>query len=348
VDIELLTDPDGIGRWAKGWNDLAEEMAQPRAGVDLVVAWARHMLPSGSELRIWIATEGQKVVGVLPLVAEALPQGRERLLPPATTLIYGIIPIAQPKGEFDIALSLSRGLAASAAAADLVTTYWTAPGSPWTEAFNRCLMEPEWVALDASPYSSFYADIREGFEPWLERRPYKFKKERRRCGRRLEEEGFQTVSTTDSADIVERLPQVKRLYEGRKQARGGSGYRFDDKMIGAITEAVTGSGAGRLCLVTIERDDLMIAAQLSLRAGDRTSAWIMGFDTAWSQYGPGIAALTGGIEASARAGSVIFDLGEGNQTYKRDLVDSEYPLETRIWCRPRMARLLQPNPPMDA
>jgi len=348
VDIELVTRPDGISRWAKGWNDLAVDLAQPRAGPDLVVAWARHMMPSGSELRIWLATEGQNVVGVLPLVAESMPQGRQRLLPPATTLMYGIIPIAEPDGELDIALALSRELAASAAAADFVGTYWMPTGSPWTEAFGRSLTEPEWVALDALPYTSFYADIREGFEPWLERRPYKFKKERRRCGRRLEEEGFRTVSTTEPAEIVERLPHVRRLYEARKQARGGMGYRFDDKMIATITDAVTVPGPGRFCLVTIERHDLMIAAQLSLRAGDRTSAWIMGFDTAWSQYGPGIAALTGGVEASARAGSTIFDLGEGDQTYKRDLVDDEYPLETRIWCRPRMARLLQPKSPMEA
>jgi CelD/BcsL family acetyltransferase involved in cellulose biosynthesis len=348
VDIELLTSPDEMARWAQGWNDLAEEVAQPRAGADLVVAWARHMMPSDSELRIWVGHERGKVVGVLPLVAESLPQGRERLLPPATTLIYGIIPIARPDGALDIALALSEELAASAAAADVVTTYWTSPGSPWTEAFDRCLTGPEWVALDPAPYSSFYADIAEGFDAWLERRANKFKKERRRCSRRLDEEGFRTIATTEPVEIVARLPHLKRVYQGRKESRGGKGYLFDDKMVEAIGEAVTASSRRQYLLVTIELDDQLIAAQLTLRAGDRSSAWLMGFDTAWSRYGPGILALTGGIEASVGEGSAVFDLGEGDQSYKRDLIDGEYPLETRIWCRPRMARLLQPRPPMEA
>jgi CelD/BcsL family acetyltransferase involved in cellulose biosynthesis len=350
VDIELLTGPEEIARWAEGWNDLAEEVAQPRAGADLVAAWARHMMPSDSELRVWLGHEGGRVVGVLPLVAESLPQGRERLLPPATSLIYGIIPIARPDGALGIALALSRELAASAAAADVVTTYWTSPGSPWTEAFDRCLTGPEWVALDPAPYSSFYADIAEGFDAWLERRSYKFKKERRRCARRLDEEGFRTIVTTEPAEIVARLPLLKRVYQGRKESRGGKGYRFDEKMIEAIAEAVSASARGRFLLVTVEReqDTQLIAAQLTLRAGDRSSAWLMGFDAQWSRYGPGIVALTGGVEGSAGEGSAIFDLGEGDQAYKRDLIDGEYPLETRIWCRPRMARLLQPRSPIDA
>ena len=41
------------------------------------------------------------------------------------------------------------------------------------------------------------------------------------------------------------------------------------------------------------------------------SCWITGYDAEWSKLGPGIAALLEALDAGARAGCEIADLGVG-------------------------------------
>jgi CelD/BcsL family acetyltransferase involved in cellulose biosynthesis len=344
VQIELVTDLLRLNEFAKSWDTLACEVNQPRAGARIIAAWAHHMMESASELRIWIATEGDQVIGVLPFVAESLPRGRERLLPPAATLMYGSIPIAKPSSEREVADALVAECISSTPLVGVVGLDAMPPSSPWTEAFSRSLQGPEWVALDPIHHRSLYIDLEEGVEEWLGRRQSKFKREVRRRARIQEAEGFCLSATTDPSEIIKRLPAVQRLYTARQQDRGGDGYRFDGTMIDAIKEVLALSRPGHLRLVTIERGDLVIAMQLELFVGHRRSAWMMGFDSSWGQLGPGKAVLAGAIAASSDDGSKIFDLGGGDESYKNDFVDGGYPLEDWLWCSPRMARLLRPRP----
>jgi hypothetical protein len=114
-------------------------------------------------------------------------------------------------------------------------------------------------------------------------------------------------------------------------------------MVAAIEEALDLSLPGRIRMTAIERDDTVKAIRLELRAGHRTSGWMTGFDAASGRLGPGKAALAGAIASSAESGDRIFDLGGGDELYKSDFVDGGFPLEDRIWCNPRMARLLRPR-----
>jgi len=65
------------------------------------------------------------------------------------------------------------------------------------------------------------------------------------------------------------------------------------------------------------------------------SAWLTGYDPEWSKLGPGIAALLEALDAAARAGCEIVDLGVGDQPYKDDFQDEDaaFPLESVTWCR---------------
>ena len=344
MQIELVTDLLRLNEFADSWDKLACEVNQPRAGARIVAAWAHHMMDSDSELRVWIATEGDQVIGVLPLVAESLPRGRERLLPPAATLMYGSIPIAKPSAAREVAVALVAECVNSTPLANVVGLDAMPSGSPWIEAFSSSLQGPEWVALSPIRHSSLYIDLEEGVEEWFGRRQSKFKREVRRRARIQDAEGFCLSATTDHAEIIERLPAVQTLYTTRQQARGGYGYRFDGTMIDAIKEVLALSTPGHLRLTTIERGDLVIAMQLELLAGHRRSAWMMGFDSCWGQLGPGKAVLAGAVAANADDGSKIFDLGGGDEAYKNDFADGGYPLEDWIWCSPRMARLLRPRP----
>jgi len=343
MNIDLITDPHELARFVDGWDQLALQVAEPRAGANLITAWSRYMMGDETELRIWVATDADRVIGVLPLVAESMPRGRERIVPAMTSLMLGVIPIAQPNREHEVATALVESFASSAASADLVGIHWVPIDSPWTCAFNRVLRDSEWVALDPTPQSSFYVKLDGGIEGWSERRQRKFRNEYKRCARRLEDEGFHRVSTVEPDEILKRIPMLQDLYGGRRQARGGEGYCFDEKMLQTIGETVTAAMPGRFRLVTVERDDLTIAAQLSLRSGARESGWVMGFDPDWTRLSPGIAVFTSALDSSARAGAEVFDLGEGAESYKSRVTDDMFCIESVLWARPRIARLLKTN-----
>ena len=127
----------------------------------------------------------------------------------------------------------------------------------------------------------------------------------------------------------------------------GEGYEFDDAMLRTIENAMAYCPRGRFALSVVERDDMLIGAQLALRAGSTLSCWIIGYDAAWSRFGPGIAAVVEAFDSGARSGIMLADLGVGDETYKNDLHDGDsvVPLESVTWCRPRLARMLSPESP---
>jgi CelD/BcsL family acetyltransferase involved in cellulose biosynthesis len=348
VDIELVTDVDRLEDFVNGWDALTDRVSQPRAGGAIVAGWARHMMSPESELRVWIATDGSEVIGVLPLVTEPMARGRLRLLPPTTNMMYGMVPIAHPARERQVAEAVADDFAVRSELVDLATIFWLPEGSPWTAAFRSRLAGPEWVTTSTTHYTSYYTWIAAGIDAWLDQRNRKFRKEVRRQARRYEEQGFRLFTVMEPAEIMEWLPHLQSLYLQRRQQRGGEGYEFDEGMIRAIGTTLELSAHGRFALSVLERDGLVIGATMATIAGTRMSCWIVGFDREWSQLGPGIAALVESLAAGARAGCEIADLGVGDEPYKDDFGDATFPLESVTWCRPRLARLLQLGSPVTS
>ena len=299
------------------------------------------MMAPDVQLRVWVATDGADVIGVLPLVAETMGRGRERLLPATTDLMFGTVPIARPGRELDVVDAIADDVARRAESVNVVSVFWLPEGSPWGAALGGTLAEPAWVTMDATQYGSSYTLIAKGLDAWLDERERDFRREYRRRARRSVDEGFRLFTAEDPGDITARLPQLQKLYQGRLGARGGAGYRFDDDMVAAIGAALERSAPGRFALSVLERDDLVIGATLARRAGHAVTCWIVGHDHVWSRLGPGLATLLETLDAAARAGCEIGDLGVGDQPYKEAFVDGVFRLESVSWCRPRFARLLQ-------
>lgn len=343
MDIELVTDVDRLQHYVDGWEALADRALEPRSSGGVVAGWARHMMSPDAELRVWVATEGSKVMGVLPFAGESMGRGRLRLVPPATDMMYGIVPIADPEMASQVAEAVADDVARRFDGLNAATIYWLPGGSPWMTALQSRFTLPEWATTGLVQYSSYCADLSPGFEEWFARRMGEFRRTVGRRARRAREQGFRLLTTVDPAEIMERLPRLQPLYHRRKEQRGGAGYRFDETMIQAIGAALEVSAPGRFRLSVIEREDLVIGASLGVRAGERLSAWLTGYDPDWSRLGPGIAALLEELEAVAHDGCTIVDLGVGDQSYKDDFHDEDatLPLESVTWCRPRLARLLQ-------
>jgi hypothetical protein len=299
------------------------------------------MMSPATELRIWIATDDSEVIGVVPFVAEPMARGRLRLLPPATNMMFGSVPIAHPHRARQVAEAVADDFVDRSQLVDLASIFWLPEGSPWVPAFGNRLAEPDWVATGRMRYSSYYTNIAAGMDAWLGQRNRVFRQGVGRRARRAEEEGFRLFTTEDPAQIMERLPPLQSFYLRSRQERGGEGYRFDEDMITAIGTAQELSPRGRLALSVLESGHLVIGASLAVRAGARMSCWMVGHDPEWSRFGPGVATLLEAVAAGTRAGCEIADLGVGDHRYLRDFQDAAFPLESVTWCRPRLARLLE-------
>jgi len=278
-------------------------------------------------------------VGVLPLVAETMVRDRLRLLPPTTEMMFGTVPLALPDREHEVVEAVARDFALRSEAVDLTSIFWLPAGSPWIGALSDRHTAPDWVTA-MSQYTSNYTNIAAGMDSWLEQRHTEFRRTIRRRARRASEQGFRLFTIEDPAEIVQRLPRLQTLYVRRQQERGGGGYVFDSNMIDALQTAIDLSRRGRFALSVLESDDAVIGMQLVLRAGTRLSCWITGYDDEWSRLGPGIAAMLEALTAGVEVNCEIADLGVGDQSYKDDILDAAFPLESVTWCRPRVARLL--------
>jgi CelD/BcsL family acetyltransferase involved in cellulose biosynthesis len=348
VKIHLVTEASRLRDFVDEWETLADATSSPRSGGGFVTAWAEHMMDPDAELRVWIATEGQRVLGVLPFVAEPMPRGRVRLVTPSTNLMYGTVPIAHPDRAAEVVPALVDEFAREADPVNMATLYLLPEGSPWSAAFRDRLDGAEWVIAAAPSYASTAISIANGVQAWLDERSTEFRRTVRRRARRYEEEGFRRVTHEDPAEIVPRLPRLREFYLATQQKWAqGEGYRFDDSMLRTLDTAMMCCPRGRVALSVVERDDLLIGAQLVLRAGSTLSCWITGYDSAWSRFGPGIAALLEAFDAGARSGITLADLGEGDERYKNDLHDgaSAVRLESVTWCRKRLAGMLSAEPP---
>jgi CelD/BcsL family acetyltransferase involved in cellulose biosynthesis len=341
VDIELVTDVERLDHFVNGWDALADRVCEPRSGGAIVAGWARHMKSQGSDLRVWIATDGSEVIGVLPLATETMARGRLRLLPTATNMMYGTVPIAHPDRAREVAEAVVDDFALHSELVDLASIFWLPEGSPWTDALQTRFHRPDWVTTDATQYTSCSTKIDAGIEIWLHQRNRKFRKEVQRQARRAEEQGFRLFTVLHAAEIMDWLPHLQALYLQRREDRGGEGYEFDGGMVSAIGAALELSDQGHFALSVLERDGAVIGATMATIAGTTMSCWIVAFDREWSPLGPGIAVLVESLSAGARAGCRIADLGVGDEPYKADFLDEPRPLESVTWCRPRLARLLQ-------
>ncbi len=341
MDIHVVTDVDQLDDFVEGWESLVDVASLPRAGGGIVAAWAREMMSPEVTLRIWIATDGSEVVGVLPFVSETMTRERLRFLPAATDMMFGAVPVAHPDRDREVAEFLVADFAQRSQSIELASLFWLAEDSPWQAAFGRQLFRPEWVCVTTSRYSSYYSNIVGGLDGWLGRRNKVFRQGTQRRARRAADLDFRLFTTVRPDQIQERLSRLQTFYLARKEARGGEGYRFDDAMVKAIATAAEISPAGRFALSLLEKDDQVIGMYLALRAGKRMSGWLTGYDPEFSRLGPGIATMAEALDAGARAGCEFIDLGVGDESYKDDLQDAAFPLESLTWCRPRLARLLQ-------
>jgi hypothetical protein len=280
-----------------------------------------------------VVTDGAVVVGLAPfyVVRSSFGFYRYELAAP---VLHGVEPLYSPGRHEEVGKALAVALAASDPAPDTVSLDWLPAGSPLPRALGTGWRRPRPGVVEGHSFPAPRVLMAgHDLESWLAARSRTFRKSFRSDLRKLEADGFEFRVSTDAADIAKRLPDLQRLYEGRRAGRGGLGPPFDGAFMAMVSEGADTSGAGRLLLTTMERSGEVIAADFLVRAGGETSAWFGGFDQGWAHLSPGRANIVLSIQDAMQRGDDVFDLGPGAEPYKYSFTDDEATLRGCVLSR---------------
>jgi CelD/BcsL family acetyltransferase involved in cellulose biosynthesis len=322
VRVEVVEEVSGLETYLARWDVLAVACERPFCAPAWMLAWWREARSGDARLRVALVLEGERLLGVAPFFAQvAFGLAELRLLSAGFSHRIGIV--AEPGSEPRVAAALAPALAgvdprpasivfegidAEDRWPDLLAAAW--PGRPPRLRADATLEAPS-IDLGAS------------YEDWMERRPRKFRKEARRNGRRLEEEGVEARVRSDPAAVSALLS----LHEARWEDRGGSD-------VGPAAERVAAAAAeelgpqGRLQVALLEGPEGPISGELLLYGNESAAFWTGGFDPAWARHAPGTQTMLLALRAAAGRGVVAVDLGGGDHPYKRRMADGSSPI---VW-----------------
>jgi len=297
------------------------------------IAWFRHALRPGALIRTVIVWDGDAIVGAAPFVVTRTGFGFYRYSP-AAPMLHGVEPLCWPGRDEDVGEAMASALVATEPTPDILSIDWVTAASPLPRAIRMGWTRPRPVLVDHHEFPAPRVMVAgHDFESWLAQRSKKFRQSFRYDHRRLVAAGFEHQIWTETPHIMERLPDMQRLYEQRRASRGGAGPAFDDVFMKVVTEAVPRSGNGRVRLSTIERPGEVIATDLIISGGGESSFWLSGFDEEWSSLGPNRVNLALCIGDAMQRNEDVFDLGPGAEAYKYRFTEDEVILQGRTLSR---------------
>ncbi len=330
----VVDDVESLERFASGWDALAVACRRPRSTPALTLAWYRHAQPAGALIRVMIVTDDDDVIGVAPFSVVRTGFGLSRY-DVAMPLLFGVEPLFAPGREESVASAIGSALASAVPVPDMVSL----DSLPRASSVPR-LVRDGWTRPQPTLVRRHFYPVPEvrfddgGFEGWFQSRSKAFRKNFRSDQRKLVAAGFEYRLSVDAGDIIDRLPDFRRLYESRRASRGGAGPPFDDPFMAVVADAARElSGTGRFRLATMERPGEVIAADLIVSAGGQASAWFGGFDEAWAHLSPSFECIVSTIEHAAEVGDSVYDLGAGAESYKYQFTRDEVMFESSLLVR---------------
>lgn len=341
LHAELIEHTDQLERLAPEWDRLAVQTGAPYAAPGWCLAWWRSARPSDALLRTIAVREGGRLVALAPLycVPRRLRPTRFRFL--GADVAARIHPLAEPEFQDAAAAEMVRLLAQCRPRPDIIEFAGVPEATHWPELLTSRWPAGEALAVTTQVTPAPSAKLNDDdYEAWLAGKSSSFRKQARYNRRRLDKRGATIRLVTDPAEAVARLDDFERLHEARWKYRGGSGV-LDERVMAMLRSAATELvAAGRFRLRLIEHDGTVISAQIIVAAGGFASYWLGGFDEEWSSEQPSMQCLLSEIEHLIEVGERRFDLGPGDQPYKKRLADGEELVE---WVRlypPGARRLL--------
>jgi CelD/BcsL family acetyltransferase involved in cellulose biosynthesis len=335
---ELITDISALEALYAEWDALAVTSKLPLMSPAWQLAWWRHMAPQAALPRVVVVRDGARLVGLAPFfvqLAGHLSRVDYRL--PGIDLAVRLAPLALPGREWQVAEAIGRALDRASPRPDLIALEGSPLASHWPVALRDSWPGPmrpigRCYAVHSCPTVSLDAP---SYEAWLATKSAHFRERMRRARRKFEAAGgsirFSTLQTL-KADVG----TLVRLHTKRWESLGASklvalGERtpamFEDAGKALLEE-------GRFRLMVLEIEGEPISAHLALAAGGEVLGLNGGWDERWARLSPTVVGGLRFIEDAIARGDRRFDLGLGDQSYKRRLADGDDPVAWTIIMTP--------------
>jgi CelD/BcsL family acetyltransferase involved in cellulose biosynthesis len=273
-------------------------------------------------------------------VGRARPSARVAVLEDSSGIV-GFFPFERRR--FGIGKPIGAGLSAGQGLVH-------APGLQWSpeELLRRCrlaLWEFDDLVTDQGAFTPFHAsaepaplvDLSQGYEHYLEhlrRGRRRLLPELRRNERRLQRThgdarfAFQTRDHGALEDLI-RLKSAQYRRTGRPDPFAWPGVRA---LLHDFLDLKDSELEGVLSVLHV--DDRLAAVNFNLRSGPVLAGWFSAYDREFAPYSPGLLPHLREFEAAAAAGITDFDLGKGDQPYKRRLESRAVPVAEGCVDRP--------------
>lgn len=179
--------------------------------------------------------------------------------------------------------------------------------------------------VDAAPaeagHEAMIADLSDGLEAYLERRPGGFLKDKRRRARRLtEDHGPLDFRLTDQDEGM--LDYIVGLKRDQMRRTGQHDVFTSPWTMGFIRDlADRGSADFGLRFAVLRAGGRVVAAELGLRSGDAYHLWFPVYEPEFSRYSPGALMTLETIRAAAEQGIASVDFGPWGEAYKTDFAE---------------------------
>jgi CelD/BcsL family acetyltransferase involved in cellulose biosynthesis len=329
IRSELLQDPGALEPYRDAWDSLADEAAEPYCASAWLLAWWHEAAPRRARLRVAVATEAGRLLGVAPFYADQRLRAVEWLKPLAASVSHRVQPLAARGRHAEVAAALAGALARARPTPRLVSLEGIPRDSLWPQ-----LLADSWPGRRPRIHhrgSGAAPELRlhgRDYAGWLAGQSPNFRQQVRRMRRRLEGRGarFRRVAAGD--DLATAVRALVTLHHARWAERGGSAAvdPHVERMLLAAAESM--ADAERLWLWAIEADGRIVSAYLFVRAGDRVAYWLGGHDDDWGACQPGMQALLAAVEDAFDRGLSTLDLGPGVQAYKGRLTNETVALDS--------------------
>lgn len=310
------------------WRELAVERSNAFVTPEWFEAWSA-AYGEGSGSRVAVVTEGDRVIGLIPLAVEG--SGPLRVTRIAGANLADLLhPVAAAADEDAVAAATLAALAAERGGGAIVldnvdgdAAWWQ--GAPGLRAHPR--------AASPGPYVSLAGLDWDGY---LQQRSSSFRKRLRQIERGLAREAEIAFRLCrDEGDATAGMATFFDLHYRRWAERGGSSLSAERARAFHLDFAAAAARRGWLRLWIVEADGEPIAASYGWRVGERQAFYQSGLDDRFARHSVGLLLQAHAIREAIAEGAREYDMLLGDEGYKGRFCDRSRDLRTVALTRPR-------------
>jgi len=327
VHAEVVSDPAVLTAAGAEWDALADACSRPFCLAEWLLAWWEHARPPRARLAVVLVRDRDALAGVAPFFTERTRTGVVRWRPLGAQTCQGVVPLARPGREPEVAAAIAAALHAHRPRPDILSFEGMPATSPWPQLITAAWPAsgtPRSVRTGATTGLALDLSATD-FDGWFASKSSHFRQRLRNRRKAAAADGAQ-FRLADADSAAHDIEAFLRLHGARWEGRGGSQAVTPGV---AATLRAAGPGlvrSGRLRIWSLDRAGTAIASGLVFCAGDEVGFWLTGFDDAHAELEPSKLSILTVIEDAFALGARTLDLGEGAFAYKQRFADHETQL----------------------